>query len=56
MHGQLWIGGCYYRIDTGKLEPAELILKYSNNLDPEDIEERDRRDGWDRKLKQCIVV
>ena len=56
MHGQLWIGGKYYRIDTGQLEQVELILRHSNNLDLEDIEERDKKDELDRKLKQRTVV
>ena len=56
MHGQLWIGGHYYRVDTNKLEQVNLILRHSNNLEPEEIEERDKRDGWDRKLKQRTVV
>lgn len=56
MHGQLWIGGCYYRVDTNKLEQVDLILRHSNNLEPEEVEEKNRRDGWDRKLKQRTVV
>ena len=56
MHGQLWIGGCYYRIDSGKLEQVDLILRTSHNLEPEEVEERDKRDGWDRRLKQHTVI
>ena len=56
MHGQLCIGGHYYRVDTNKLESVDLILRTSHNLEPEEVEERDRRNGWDRRLKQRTVV